>query len=156
MFAHLLALHSLLRWFIVFTLVASVFRAFQGWLSHKNYVKFDRYLNVLVLVFLYAQLGLGLILYYKSAYVDYFLNNFKKAIHMRDFRFFGMEHITAMCISIILITMGYMKMNQKKTDQGKFKTLAFWFTFGLVILWISIPWSFSPFTSRPDLRPFSI
>lgn len=156
MFVNLLALHSLLRWLIVIALLLCVFRAFQGWLVKKNYLKIDQYLNVLTLVFLYAQLVLGLILYFKSAFVDYFLNNFKEAIHMRDFRFFGMEHITAMCISIVLITMGYAKMKEKETDQEKFKTLAFWFTFGLIILWLSIPWSFSPFTSRPDFRPFNI
>ncbi len=36
-------------------------------------------------------------------------DNFKEAIHERQIRFFGMEHITVMFIYIVIITLGSIK-----------------------------------------------
>ncbi|HWZ35774.1 MAG TPA: hypothetical protein VNW51_06410, partial [Mucilaginibacter sp.] len=68
-------------------------------------------------------------------------------------RFFGMEHITMMLIAITLITIGSAKIKQKPTDEQKFKAWAIWYTIALAIIFFSIPWAFSPFTSRPYYRP---
>ncbi|MEJ7740420.1 MAG: hypothetical protein WKF97_23625 [Chitinophagaceae bacterium] len=65
-----------------------------------------------------------------------------------------MEHITMMLTAIIVITIGSAKTKRKSTDQEKFKTMATWFTIGLLIILTSIPWPFSPLTSRPFFRPF--
>jgi hypothetical protein len=75
-------------------------------------------------------------------------------MHERVIRFFGMEHITMMLIAIILITIGSAKAKRKTTDADKFKTMAIWFTISLMIILSSIPWSFSPLTSRPLFRAF--
>jgi hypothetical protein len=67
-------------------------------------------------------------------------------------RFFGMEHITMMVIAIVIITIGSAKVKRQPTDQQRFKTMAIWFTIALMIIFSSIPWQFSPFTSRPYFR----
>jgi hypothetical protein len=41
---------------------------------------------------------------------------------------------------------------RKPGDREKFKTMAIWFSIALFIIFLSIPWPFSPFTSRPYLR----
>lgn len=73
---------------------------------------------------------------------------------MRQIRFFGMEHITMMMIAITLITIGSAKAKRKTTDEAKFKTMAIWFSIALLLILSSIPWSFSPLTSRPLFRSF--
>jgi hypothetical protein len=65
-----------------------------------------------------------------------------------------MEHITMMLIAVSIITMGSMFSKRKEDDAAKFKTIAIWYTVGLVIIFLSIPWKFSPFTSRPYFRWF--
>jgi len=76
------------------------------------------------------------------------------AVHQREIRFFGMEHIIMMAIAITLITTGAAKVRRKPTDREKFKTMAIWFTMALIIILASIPWKFSPLTSRPYFRHF--
>jgi len=65
-----------------------------------------------------------------------------------------MEHSVMMITAIVIITIGSAKAKRKLTDKEKFKTMAIWFTVGLVIILISIPWTFSSFASRPYFRPF--
>jgi formate/nitrite transporter FocA (FNT family) len=89
-----------------------------------------------------------------SPIVQYFFDHFKEAIHDRQIRFFGMEHITVMFISIIIITLGSIKAKKQTTDVLKFKTMAIWFTIALILIISSIPWAFSPLVSRPYFRPF--
>jgi len=147
-----LSLHSLIRWFVLIGLIFSLVRAFQGWIKNKKKSNFDKIIEKFTLFFLNIQFFLGLYLYFKSPIVHYFLQNFKEALPQTELRFFGMEHITAMIISVLLINVGVYKANKKTKDFLYFKTIALWFTPAFIIIFCSIPWSFSPFTSRPDFR----
>jgi len=154
MYAFLLALHSLVRWFVLVTLVFSLYRAYRGWLRHRPYTAFDIKVRVITTTVVHIQLVLGLWLYFISPIVDYFLHHFADAVHLRQIRFFGMEHITMMITAVVLITIGSVKSKRKATDVEKFKTIAIWYTIALFIILTSIPWSFSPLTNRPLIRPF--
>jgi hypothetical protein len=154
MYPFLLALHSLIRWFVLASLLFAIYRAYRGWLGHKPYTKTDHITRVVAATVAHIQLVVGLWLYFISPVVNYFLHNYSQAVKMRQIRFFGMEHITMMLIAITLITIGSAKAKRKTTDEAKFKTMAIWFTIAMVIIFTSIPWSFSPLTSRPLYRPF--
>lgn len=154
MYLFLLALHSLVRWVVVVSLLIAVYRAWSGKLGHKAYTRVDESARFWSLIAIHTQLVLGLWLYFISPVVSYFMHNFKTAVHQRQIRFFGMEHITMMLIAIILITIGSAKVKRKTTDQEKFNTWATWLTIGLIIIITSIPWAFSPLTSRPWFRAF--
>jgi hypothetical protein len=65
-----------------------------------------------------------------------------------------MEHITMMLIGITMVTIGSSKARRKKTDEEKFKAIVIWYSIALIIIFTSIPWAFSPFTSRPYFRAF--
>jgi hypothetical protein len=65
-----------------------------------------------------------------------------------------MEHSLMMMVAIVIITIGSAKTKRRHTDTEKFKTMAIWFTVGLLIILISVPWTFSPLASRPYFRPF--
>jgi len=97
---------------------------------------------------------LGLWLYFISPVIAYFLQNFASAIHERQFRFVGMEHSTMMFVAIAIISIGSSKAKRESHGKQKFKTMAIWFTIGLLIILSSIPWSFSPLVSRPLFRFF--
>ena len=154
MYPVILALHSLVRWLVVITLLYAIFKAYNGWLSKKIYTKSDNTAKTLAVTFVHIELILGLILYFTSPVIEFFRNNFKEAVQQKDVRFLGMEHSVMMLIAVVLITIGSAKSKRKTTDVAKFKTLAIWFTIGLIITLVSIPWPFSPFASRPAFRPF--
>ncbi|OQP66086.1 hypothetical protein A3860_15150 [Niastella vici] len=154
MFSILLTLHSLFRWLVLISLLMAVFRAYQGWLGNKPFSKPDNSLRIATVTIAHIQLILGISLYCLSPVIRYFLNYFKKAVHERATRFFGMEHVTMMVIAIVLITIGAVKTKKQAASQQKFKTMAIWFTIALVVILTSIPWPFSPFTRRPFFRWF--
>lgn len=154
MYVFVLTLHSLVRWMVLFNLFFALYRAYYGWFSKKQFSRFDKFIISSVLTVVHLQFILGLWLYFISPVARYFMHNFKEAIHQRDFRFFGMEHLVMMLLSVSIITIGSVKSKRKATDIEKYKTMAFWFTAGLLIILSSIPWPFSPFTSRPYFRLF--
>jgi hypothetical protein len=154
MYQFILAFHSLIRWLVLVSLLVSIFTAYRGWFTHKVYTKQDNLIRTITASIAHTQLVIGLWLYFISPIVDYFLHNFKDAVHNRQIRFFGMEHITMMITAIIIITIGSAKAKRQTTDHQKFKTTAIWFTIGLLVILSSIPWSFLPLISRPLFRPF--
>ncbi len=146
--------HSWGRWLVIILLLMSIVRAFQGWLAHQSIGRFDHLLNRFTLGALYGQMLMGYYLYLHSPIVDYFLQHIKESIPQTQLRFWGMEHITAMTFSILILSIGSYRAFHKTEDQKKFKTLALWFSFAFIIIFCTIPWSFSPFTARPDFRGF--
>lgn len=154
MYAFILALHSLTRWFVLASLLFALYRAYCGWLTNKSYSKFDDRVRVITTNVAHIQLTIGLWLYFISPIANYFISHFKEAVHERQIRFFGMEHVTMMLIGITLITIASSKAKRKTLDKDKFKTTAIWLTIALLVILSSIPWSFSPLISRPLFRPF--
>ncbi|MCR8557655.1 hypothetical protein KXD93_08375 [Mucilaginibacter sp. BJC16-A38] len=154
MYLFILALHSLVRWFVLISLLFAIYRAYRGWLFNKSFGKFDNSVRLVTATIAHIQLTIGVWLYFISPIVSYFLHNFHEAVHERQIRFFGMEHVTMMLIAITLITIGSAKAKRKVTDKEKFKCMAIWFTIALLVILSSIPWSFSPLISRPSFRPF--
>ena len=154
MYSTLLASHSLVRWLVLASLLFALFRAYHGWFSKRAFTPFDNSVRHWTATIAHIQLVLGLYLYFVSPITDYFLHHFKEAVHLREIRFFGMEHSLVMFIAITLITIGSAKAKRKQTDLEKFKTIAIWFSIGLLAILSSIPWAFSPLTSRPNFRPF--
>ncbi len=154
MYSTLLPIHSLIRWLVLFSLLFSIVRAYRGWLSSKKFLGFDNSIRHWTATIAQIQLVIGLWLYYISPITNYFMNNYQEALHLREIRFFGMEHSLMMIIAIVVITLGSAKAKRKPTDAEKYKTMAIWFTVGLFIILSSVPWHFSPFTSRPYFRTF--
>lgn len=153
-FSSVLPFHSLLRWVVLISLIVTLIRSYRGWLRGKVYTRRDSLIKNLAIITMYVQVSIGLYLYFNSAIVAYFLNNFKDAVHETVPRFFGMEHITVMLLSAFMLSVGSFLARRKPTDRRRFKTLALWFTIAFICIFFSIPWSFSPFTARPDFRFF--
>ena len=154
MYSTLLVLHSFVRWLVLVSLGYALFRGYQGWLGNRMFTKHDDLVRLTTATLVQIQLLLGLTLYFISPIVEYFLHHFKVAVHERQLRFFGMEHITMMLIAITVITVGSIRAKRKSTDHDKFKTMALWFSVGLLLILMSIPWGFPPLVDRPYFRGF--
>lgn len=154
MYSFLLTIHSLFRWIVLLSLLFCVFNAYRGCLSQKAFSPFDHKIMHAAATASYIQFLIGLCLYFVSPIVHYFFQNFSAAVHERTIRFFGMEHITMMFIAVGLISAATGIVKRKTTDAAKFKTIAIFFSIALLIIFLSIPWQFSPFTSRPYYRIF--
>ena len=154
MYTILLALHSLMRWLVLASLLFAIFRAFKGWVSKSSFSRFDNRVRHWTATIAHIQLIFGLWLYFISPVINYFLHNYNDAVHQRAIRFFGMEHSLMMLIEIVIITIGSAMAKRKKTDHAKYKTMAIWFTIGLIVILANVPWPFSPLVSRPWLRAF--
>jgi hypothetical protein len=154
MYNILLSTHSLFRWLVLTSLLYAIYRAYKGWFSNSSFTRLDNNVRHITATIAHIQLILGLWLYFISPIIDYFLHNYKEAVKVEEIRFFGMEHSLMMIIAIVIITIGSVKAKHKSTDKEKFKTIAIWFTIGLLIILISIPWTFSPLASRPYFRTF--
>lgn len=154
MYPILLALHSLIRWFVLVSLFYSLYLAYRGLLGNKPFTGHDNFIRHTTATIAHIQLIFGIWLYFISPVINYFLHNYQDAIHIRQIRFFGMEHSVMMLVSIILITIGAAITKRKATDKQKFKTIAIWYSMALLIILINIPWPFSIFASRPYFRAF--
>ena len=153
MYLYLLTLHSLTRWLVLATLIVGIVNAFIGWKKQREFGRWDNVLRILTLSSAHIQFALGITLYFTSPIVRYFLGHFNEAVHNRGQRFFGMEHITMMVIAVFMITHGSTLAKKRLGPEEKFKAMAIWYTIAFVIIFLSIPWPFSPFTARPYL-PF--
>jgi hypothetical protein len=154
MYAFLIAAHSFFRWLVLLSLLFAIYRAYHGWLTNKIFTPLENSIRNFASAITNIQFLIGLWLYFKSPIVDYFWDNFQNAVHERDSRFFGIEHITMMFIAVALINTGSGLVKRRLTDKSKFKTIAIWFSVGTIIIFLSIPWQFSPFTRRPYLRSY--
>ncbi len=154
MYSGLLIAHSFCRWLVLAALCGSLARSCYGWRSGSTFTVADNRMRHWTATLVHIQLMLGLGLYAVSPLVRYFYEHFKDAVHERELRFFGMEHITVMLLAAAIITIGSRKVKRKASGAAKFRTMAIWFGVGLLLILSSIPWSFSPLTSRPSFRVF--
>src|SRR5687768_4390693 len=99
MYNTLLAIHSLMRWLVLISLVYAIYRSFAGWLSKKPCTRSDNSLRHITATVAHIQLIIGVWLYFISPIIDYFLHNFTEAQTQREIRFFGMEHSLMMFVA---------------------------------------------------------
>lgn len=152
MYQTLIFYHNLMRWLVLASLLFALYRAYKGYFSKSAFSKVDNTVRHWAATIAHIQLIIGMILYFQSPLVQYFLDNFKTGVGNFDITFFGLIHGALMWISIALITIGSAAARRKENDAEKFKTMMIWFTAALVIIFIAIPWPFSPFANRPYFR----
>lgn len=149
----LIFFHSLIRWFVLGTLLYSLYRAYFGYKYGLSFTKSDNALRHWTATTAHIQLITGILVYSKSAAVKSFFAGLGSRDHITEPVFFGVIHIALMLTAIILITIGSALAKRKATGHDQFKTILIWFGTALLLILIAIPWPFSPFAQRPYLRP---
>ena len=152
MYSNLLIIHSYLRWIVLgFLLFGLIFIFIKKWkkalYTTKDYRLFKVIKNVFNLQFL-----VGILLLTQSPMVKAFWSQASQAVKWREIRFFGLEHPFMMILGVILLNVFTDKTKDKIGTHTAFNYLFIRYLIILFILFVSIPWSFSPFTARPNLR----
>jgi hypothetical protein len=131
-------IHSGLRWlalaFIIFAIANAIFRISRKSVSTAR----DCIFNRLALIFMHLQLVFGLVLYFISPKVIF------ESASMKDglLRFFLVEHIGLMVISIILVTIGYVSSDRELDEMKKYKKIVVYYSIALLLILAAIPWPF--------------
>lgn len=154
MYSVLLGVHSITRYFVLGFLVGAVLGSIYGLTQKKPFSKSYERMRYWTIMFAHLQLIIGVLLYVKSPITLHFVKNFGTAIKNMEFSFFALYHSIGMITAVVLLTIGAALVKRKEKDEDKFKTILKWFGIALIIIFIIIPWPFSPLANRPYIRPF--
>tara|TARA_B100000508_G_scaffold137355_1_gene131539 strand:- start:48145 stop:48585 length:441 start_codon:yes stop_codon:yes gene_type:complete len=133
----LVAAHSGLRYIVLVLLLVAIVNAIMN-MNKNSYQKKDKLINLFAMVSLHIQLVLGLILYFVSPKVQFVEGLMGNA----NLRFFAVEHIALMLLSIILITLGRKRAEKHPNPDKKHKLILRYYGLGLILIFIAIPWPF--------------
>ncbi len=152
--AVLLALHSLLRWLVLLSLLVSIYKAWEGINKKRVFTKLDNALRHNTATVAHIQLIVGFLVFFNSAIVKNFYSKPEISVQQVELLFFSVIHIALMFVAIVLITLGSALAKRRAEDSQKFRTMFSWFLIALLVIVVAIPWPFSPLAGRPYFRPF--
>ena len=152
MYLNLLTVHSLFRWCVLISIITLLIRSFYALKINAYYTVYDKVIREITITILHIQMLLGLWLYFISPFVNQFFSNMSDGIHIREERFFSIEHSLMMIIAVVIATIGASKSKRRIDPKKKHKTIVTWFTLALFIILLNIPWEFSPLVNRPSFR----
>lgn len=152
MYGYLLIIHSYLRWitleFLLFGLIFIIIKkSNKAIYTTKYYQLFKVIKNVFNLQFL-----VGILLLTQSPMVKAFWSQVSQAVKWREIRFFGLEHTFMMILGVLLLNVFTHKTKGKIGTDTAFNYLFVRYLIILFVLFVSVPWAFSPFTARPNFR----
>ena len=133
----LLFIHSLFRWVVLSGLLFALFRGVRGWRLQAVFTSFDNMVRHVVATLAHVQLVLGYCLFFSSPRVSW-----------------ARIHLVLMTIAIVVITIGSAAAKRRGTDAARFRTMTAWYGVALVIIFLAIPWPWSPLARRPFFRTF--
>ena len=130
--------HSGLRWVVLVLLVAAIV---QGFAKRREGVPYPAKNKLALYAFIstHIQLLLGLALWlWLSPYALGYEGG--DIMSNRIVRFYTVEHFTGMILAIGLITFGYIRAKRQGELNKGWKTVAIFYSIGLLIILASIPW----------------
>ncbi len=135
MYALLLTLHNLVRWIVIILAVFALARAYSGWLGKRAWGPTDRQAGMWFTTSLDVQVLLGVTLLV-----------FDWVTTGSPGLFFLLWHIPLMIVGAALAHLGSVASRKAADDAGKHRLAAIWFTIGILVVLVGIPWA------RPLLR----
>ncbi len=128
--------HSGWAYLALLLLVIAVVNALIGKFSKKEFKPLDRKISLFGMLSVHIQLLVGLILYFVSPL------GFASLGEMVDknLRLTSLEHPLINIIAIALITIGWSKHKKGLTSDAKFKSIALFYSIGLLLILSRIPW----------------
>ena len=123
-------LHSGFRYVVFVLVLVAIIQSLLGWLGKKPYTPVNRKINLFALISAHTQLLIGIILYFKSPYVQFNSGTMKDS----TIRYFTVEHWVMMLIAIILITVGHSKSKKLVLPESKHKTVAVYYIIALLVI----------------------
>ena len=147
-----LLVHSWARWAVLGLLVAVVIRAWRGRTGFGSWTPLDERLHVVLVGVTDLQLLVGLWLYFgASPFARAFLTDLGNAIHVRELRFFGLEHATIMLAAVAFVHVGRVRSKRAADPLQRHRRVFAWTLTALIFVLSSIPWPYFP-VARPLFR----
>ncbi|MDX1591090.1 MAG: hypothetical protein R3283_03950 [Balneolaceae bacterium] len=142
MYTGLQHLHSYLAYFLLGVLILSLIYAIVQFVTKSMFTERVRKVVLTGFIASHLQLLIGLILYVVSPLG---LSGFSGEV-MSDSvsRLYALEHPLTMIVAVILISVGYIKAKKPGDDARRFKTVILYYTLGLILILIRIPWQAWP------------
>ncbi len=146
-------LHSLIRWAILIFGLLAVITSIGGILKKRTYTSADNKISLFFMIFCDLQLLLGIILLYSNGWLAK-LKSMGEVMKNSYDRFFIIEHGFIMILAWILVHVGRTAVKKAAPESKHKKTLLF-FGIAILLILISIPWSFKGGAiARPDFPKF--
>lgn len=144
MYFTLLALHNLLRWLFLGTLLAVVFKSFMGVQKNSPYEPFDKKIGGVLVGLAHSQLLIGLLLLFTSPVIAELMNNMAETMHDKVKRAQLVEHPTAMILAVVLIQVARIRVKKAYADDDKHKRNLILNGIALLLVLYMIPWQQTP------------
>ncbi len=141
MYSFVLDAHNVVRWLVVIAGVVAAVRAWRGWMSRATWKEADlntgrAFVNVISLQFV-----LGLVLYAVSPLVRQGMADMGTAMRTTGIRYFMVEHVVMMLVSIALAHIGLAKVKKATTDSARFQAATIWWGIAVASVLGFIPWN---------------
>lgn len=137
LYSFLLFVHSLFRWVVLSGLLYALYRGIRGWRLRAVFSSIDNKVRHIAATLAHVQLVLGYCLFFASPRAPW-----------------SKIHLALMTTAIVVITIGSASAKRRGTDATKFRTMTIWFGLALAIIFLAIPWPWSPLARRPLFRTF--
>jgi uncharacterized membrane protein YozB (DUF420 family) len=140
MYAGSVHLHNILRWVILVLLLLNVYR--HATAGAQPYGDKDRKLGLWLMISSHIMLLLGLVQYFfggvgLSRIKDMGMGEVMKNSEMR---YWAVEHISTMLISIVLITIAYGVRKKQMDDISKHRRALLLYALALLLILAAMPW----------------
>jgi hypothetical protein len=147
----LVHLHNILRWLILVFLLLSIIKSYSGWKNKKVFTNSDRktWLFTLIVSHITLLIGLYQVFFGRYGIVTTSLPEGTSVMKDKFYRFFWVEHPTAMILAIIFITLGYGMAKKQVSDEIKYRKAFTFFIIALVLILAAVPWPFREIVGRP-------
>ena len=130
MYHFLLQTHSGVRYLVLIGLVVVIVKALMGLINKQPYSNVDNKLGLYLFIFTHTQLLLGFILYFVSPFVQFGSTTMSD----KTTRYWTVEHIFAMLIAVVLITLARSTSKRMTDDASKHKRMFIFNTIALLVI----------------------
>jgi len=127
--------HSLLRYGVLLAVLGAGLLHLQGFLNRRPILNGERMLAIVALVLCHVQLVIGLALYFTTK--SYALDS-----SSATGRFWKMEHLGAMVVAIILVTVGRGLSKRAQDERVKQQRVWVFYLIALALMLWATPWPF--------------
>lgn len=134
-------LHSYLAYVALAVLFLAVANAITGLVSKRMFTMTkDLRISLFALIMCHIQLLIGLILYFVSPSGLSAIQEFGMGGLTAAARLLAVEHPFINIVAIVLITVGWSRHKKFVEGEKKFKSIAIFYGFGLLLILSRIPW----------------
>lgn len=151
MYQILLYLHNILRWAILFLAAAAIIKAYSGMTYRKTFGRTDKQLGLFLMICAHTTFLIGLYQWIVGPVGLQSILSQGMGVVMKDkvLRYWAVEHITAMLIVIVLITIGRGVSKKNLSDRTKHKKTFWYYLIAVIIILATAPWPFREGIGRP-------